>query len=91
MAEAQDDVLTAPVKVGVPRGERPRPALGRFLSMWMSNTASCLTMMPIALAVIRMMEGEGSPSEVCLCHYGQASFFCRPRGGRSVLGDRFWS
>eukprot|EP00667_Euglena_gracilis_P006125 EG_transcript_6173 len=35
-----------------------------FLSMWMSNTASCLTMMPIALAVIRMMEGEGSPSEV---------------------------
>eukprot|EP00668_Euglena_longa_P001582 GGOE01001867.1.p1 GENE.GGOE01001867.1~~GGOE01001867.1.p1 ORF type:complete len:610 (-),score=151.06 GGOE01001867.1:246-2003(-) len=35
-----------------------------FLSMWMSNTASCLTMLPIALAVIRMLEGDDTPGEV---------------------------
>eukprot|EP00669_Euglena_mutabilis_P012214 TRINITY_DN6843_c0_g1_i1.p1 TRINITY_DN6843_c0_g1~~TRINITY_DN6843_c0_g1_i1.p1 ORF type:complete len:583 (-),score=218.57 TRINITY_DN6843_c0_g1_i1:198-1946(-) len=37
-----------------------------FLSMWMSNTASCLTMLPVALVVTRVLEDTRGPEARCL-------------------------
>ncbi len=49
-------------------GTRPRPmifgfmVITAFLSMWVSNTATTLTMLPIALSVIRLLVGENTLS-----------------------------
>jgi sodium-dependent dicarboxylate transporter 2/3/5 len=51
-------------------GDRPRRILlgfmlaSAFLSMWISNTATALMMLPIALSVVTQLGGEGDPDRV---------------------------